>query len=140
MGLDDVIDDQVPEEKRSGSRSGGSSSKEKQKVIIGSPPNQKEFTKDRWEEVKKAIVEELGYTTQEVLEEMPANKRYEVIHEAALISSKEMSSADADTRPTTRDCDICGNMLRDEMEVDISGLKVHAHHTAAQVEKELDGD
>lgn len=139
MGLDDVLNDKVPESKRSGGRSSSSSGDDSEQIVkIGSPPNQKKFTKSRWEEVKEAITGELGYTTNEVLEEMPPNERHEIIHEAAMISSSEMDPEDSKTRPSNK-CDICDNILRDEMEVEIAGLKIHANHTAAQIEKELDG-
>lgn len=136
MGLDDVLDGKVPDGKRSGGSS-SSSDQSEQIVKIGSPPNQKKFTKDRWEEVKEAITGELGYTTQEVLEDMPSNKRHEIVHEAAMISSSDMDPEDSQTRPTKK-CPICDEILREEMVVEIAGMEVHAHHTAAQVEKALD--
>lgn len=139
MGLDDLI----PEKDRN--TSGRSSSKKSNNTdddeddsaykVIGSPPNDKHFSEERWEKVKRVIREEFGMSVQKVLNNKPAKERYEILHEAALYNSD--AEEDSEYRVEER-CEICDVAAKNEAGVTINGVRFCIHHPAVQVKNVLD--
>lgn len=132
MGLDDLI----PEGKEdTGSRRRGGRKKKKDTVSFGSGRLKKEFTKERWEEVKHTLTNEMGLVPNEVVNNYSAQERFETLHEAAMLSQKEITQDDLRETPTK--CRICGNAVG-ESGVKIAGMTVCIHHTVGQVQAELE--
>lgn len=133
MGLEDL----VPEDKRGSSRSSSSSrrsKKEEDTVVFGGGQYRKEFSKERWAEVKSTLVNEMGLVPNEVVNNYSAEERFEVLHEAALLSRKETSLEELG-RSVTR-CIVCGNAIG-ESGTELEGKPVHIHHTVGQVRSSL---
>jgi len=137
MGLDDLLPDGV--NKSSGSSSNQSSSTpEKKYKVIGSDPYRKKFTLEKWEEVKDVIRHEMGLNVNEVLNNVSAEKRFDILHEAATFSNGELDRDDMENWSTAR-CIVCGKAA-DEVGVEIAGETVCFHHTIAQLEQSLQED
>lgn len=137
MGLEDLVPDEA---KTSSSRSGRKKKSKKQEegvVTIGSGEFEKTFEEERLERIRKVISQEMGYVPNEVINNFPAEERFEILHEAALIEAQE--AEEDELEHTTTRCDICGNAIRDSG-VEISGLVVCTSHPAIQVAKELHGE
>lgn len=139
MGLEDVTD-QVKENYSQSSPSRGKSSSRPSKEdleqenhkVIGSPPHQKVFSEDKWEDVKKVLRDEMGKNVNRVLN-MPAEKRHELLHEAALYSDGDIE--ETEHQPEQR-CPVCGKAAGDAA-VEIGGVRIHVHHTAGQIESAI---
>lgn len=104
------------------------------RVVIGSEPNRKVFSQEKWEEVQKVIRDEMEYSVNEV-KHLPAQRRYEVLHEAATWNSDMLTDEQEELKSTKR-CIICNKHCSDSC-VEIAGHRVHIHHTAGQINKEL---
>jgi hypothetical protein len=141
-----TLDDLLPDDKEvssSASQQGTTSSSSKQKTsdeeeyakIIGSPPNEKKFTEEKWEQVRRVIVEEFGYSVNDVLNR-PSSERYEIIHEAAVFPTDELD-ADESEHYEPRKCAICGSAYT-EQALSIEGKVFCPHHTVGQLRQELD--
>lgn len=142
MALDDLLpDDETVTTSASSTTDESSSSQEKTEdeeeyaKVVGSPPNQKRFTEEKWEEVKRVLVEEFGYSVNSVLHK-PVNERYEILHEAALFPTGELDTDESD-HYETRECEICGSAYT-EQSLDIEGKVFCPHHTVGQLKRELD--
>lgn len=142
MALEDLLpDDESTSSSASQQQTKTSSSKEKTDdeekyaKIIGSPPNQKKFTEDKWKDVRRVLVEEFGYNVNEVLNK-PSSERYEIIHEAALFPTDELDADDSD-HYEPRECEICGSAFT-EQALSIEGKVFCPHHTVGQLKRELD--
>lgn len=133
MGLDDVIDndDSSPS---SSSRTRDNSSSE-DLITIGSPPNEKKFSEEKWEEVKKVIQEEMQYSVNEV-KHLPSGERYEVLHEAATWDEEELTKKQEELRSVTN-CIVCG-INCSKSGVELEGHMVCVSHPAAKVAKALE--
>jgi len=138
MGLDDL----VPDDKQSSSSSSSSRPRDSDdspdKVEIGGEPYKKVFTEERWEKVKKVIGREMGLDVNKVVNNYPANERYEIIHEAALAVGGELEPDELDNYRDER-CEICG-IAKSEASVTICGDVVCVSHSAGQVAVMLDDD
>lgn len=137
MGLDDLVPDDA---KQTSSRSGRSKKSRKQEedvVTFGSGRYEKTFSKDHWEKIKKILSQEMGYVPTEVVNNFPAEERFEILHEAALLEKKQAEPEDLEH--TTTRCDICGTAVRGSG-VEIAGLVVCTSHPAIQIAKELHGE
>lgn len=134
MGLKDAADDILPDNRQLDS---GKENQEDEKdyVIIGNEPHKKKFEKEQWERIKETLSSEMGYASKEVLE-MRSSKRYEVLHEAALITHGEMELEESDTAMQTK-CDYCGTRLHDDAIAYIAGRPFCPSHPAAKVAKEF---
>lgn len=136
MGLEDIV------EEAGGQTSSSSSSKKKEKrthgvdnpddyaVVVGKPPKQKAFTEEQWDKVSKVLKDKMDLVPNKVLN-MPPDKRYEILHEAALWSDEDKSS----TRK--KKCFICGRSCG-QSGVEIAGETVCSTHPAAMIAHELD--
>lgn len=134
MGLEDALPDDV-ERSSSSNRSGSSSSSSssQKKVSIGSGRYQKTFTEEKWEGVKATIKEEFDEEPNEVVHNWSAQKRYEMLHEAAIIHEEKQY----EPRETTiRSC-VCCNSSTANL-VRIGGKWFCPQHPAAKIAKELD--
>lgn len=137
MGLEDII----PDGKSSGSSgsSGRRRKKKKEKVIeIGNPPYDKKFKEKKWEGVKKVIRNEFDYKSVGEVKSLPAEERYDVLHEAALIHEGEKRADESQHRAKER-CLRCGAASGDMM-VEIEDEMFCISHPAIQVRKALDGE
>lgn len=138
MGLDDLIPDDV-DSQSSGSSSSRTQTQQERDVVIGKEPYKKEFDEDKWKEVKSVLTNEMGYNVNWVLNNLPAEERYEVLHEAVMMVNENLEPEEAEHRSTDR-CIVCGNAT-DQVEAEIpwlpEGESVCFHHTVAQLEKEL---
>lgn len=132
MGLEDL----VPEDKRgSGSSSSGRSRrKKKDTVAFGSGQFRKEFEEERWEEVKGTLINEMGLVPNEVVNNYSAQERFEVLHEAALLSKSETTLEELGRQPTR--CEYCGSAVG-QSGVEIDGEMFCIHHTAGQIANAL---
>lgn len=144
MGLEDLIDGKTDSGSQSspnrGSRSSGELSKEdleeQYHKVIGSPPNQKVFDEDTWNDVKRVLREVMGKNVNKVLNS-PPQKRHEILHEAALYSEGKLEETEHEAEEK---CPICDKAAGDAA-VPIGGEKVHVHHTAGQIESAIkEGD
>lgn len=133
MGLEDLIPDDVP--KSSSSRT--TSKSKKDTVTFGSGELKKEFEKEHWEEIKEVLIEEMGLVPNEVVNNYAAQERYEILHEAALITRQEATIEELGH--TVKKCDICGRPLG-ESGVEVAGINVCISHTAGQIHNQLNGD
>lgn len=132
MGLEDLVpDDKKDTSSRSRSRR---SEPEEDKVVIGKGRLKKEFTQERWKEVKESLQKEMGLVPNEVVNNYPAEERFETIHEAALLSLENKTAEELGIDQNR--CMIC-NSVMGESEVEIRGLSVCVHHTAGQIESYL---
>lgn len=145
MGLDDI--EGVT---KGGSSSSSGSSKKKSpeedddKIVIGSDPHKKIFDRERWEEeIKPVLMHEFGMQPNVVLNK-PAQRRYEILHEAATWSPRNKSEKQKKLESDKR-CDICG-VAADNASVVFIGkvpggekmtVRSCIHHPAAKVAKEF---
>lgn len=143
MGLDDLLPENAESKSSPGrtnrsSSSTGNNDQEQQQFhkVVGNPPNQKKFTEEQWEKVKRVVDREMGLNIQEVVNNTPAEKRYDILHEAILFDEGEVEAEEMDNYSDER-CVICGNATGAHGAV-ISGESVHVHHTVGQLAKELD--
>jgi len=135
MGLEDL----VPEDQRGSSRSSSSSSRSKKKkkdtVVFGGGQYRKEFTEERWQEVKRTLVNEMGLVPNEVTNNFSAEERFETLHEAAMLSRQETTLEELGRSPSR--CIVCGNAIG-QSGTEVEGKPVHIHHTVGQVRSSLD--
>lgn len=129
MGLEDLI----PEGKEDTSSRRTQKQKE-DTVVFGGGRHRKEFTKERWEEIKSTLINEMGLVPNEVVNNYPAQDRYEALHEAALLSKREISLDELKKQPVR--CDICGKAVGDSG-VEFEGLTVHINHTMGELQEAL---
>lgn len=143
MALDDLLpDDESATSSANTSQSKSSSSSSKEKTdeeeefakVVGSPPNQKKFTEEKWKEVKLVIREEFGYSVGEVLSS-PASERYEILHEAAMFPVGKLDEDESEHYQTSR-CEICGSAETKDA-LTIEGKVFCPHHTVGQLKREL---
>lgn len=136
-----ALEDLVPEDKRSSTSSSSSSRKPPEErddmVVFGSGDTKKSFTDDKWDDVKRALIDEMGLNPSEVTNNFPAQKRFDALHEAALIAEKEEEAEDLGYTPET--CSICNKAVGDSG-VEIEGETVHIQHTAGQIAELLKDD
>lgn len=137
MGLEDLI----PEGKRGSSSSSSSrrrsKTKEEDTVTFGGGNFRKEFTEERWQEVKRTLSHEMGLVPNEVVNNYPAEERFEVLHEAALLSKQETTLEELGRQPTR--CAICGNAVG-KSGTEVAGVTVCIHHTVGQLSSMLNED
>lgn len=139
MGLDNILPDDADSSSSSsgGSKRSPSSDTDDDLKVIGSPPNQKSFTQEKWEGVKKVIYEDTEHSVNEVLN-MPAKRRYEILHEAALTHEGQKAAEDMETYSRDR-CFICGKDCTNSG-VTVAGKTVHANHPVMKLKKALEED
>lgn len=130
MGVDDLIPDELESSSSSGGSSKKDSSEDQLHKVIGSGKQKKGFTEEQWEGVKKVIARETEYTVNEVLH-MPAQKRYDILHECALEATSEESTLPDDYRSEIR-CYECGNDCSSGY-VELEGKDFCVQHTAGQI-------
>jgi len=135
MGLEDVIPDDVDTSSSSSSKREDTSPDKKYKVI-GSDPYKKKFTLEKWQEVKDVIRHEMGLNINEVLNNVSAEKRFDILHEAATYSTGELDREEMQNWSTER-CIVC-DRAADEVGVEIAGHTVCFHHTIAQLEEAIE--
>lgn len=136
MGLEDL----VPEDKRGSSSRSRGKRKKKDTVSFGGGRYKKEFTEERWEEIKNTLINEMGLVPNEVVNNYPAEERYEVLHEAALLSKRETTLEELGRRPTR--CGICGKPVGGsgvefsllDGSGDIHEIEICISHTAGQIQ------
>lgn len=140
MGLDDLI----PEEAERSSRSSSSGSSEPSDpfanddlISIGSPPNDKHFTEEQYEKVKRVVREEFGMSIGEV-ESLPSNERYKTLHEAVTFNPDLDDEEQTDLVEDDR-CIVCGDAAGFSS-THIEGEPVHIHHTVGQLNEVLEDD
>lgn len=132
MGLNDAVDDLLPDSSGSDdSGGGGSTDSERDLITIGKPPYDKHFEPEHFEEIKEVMPSKLGYTVNEA-KNLPADERYEVFHEAALIARSELDPEESETAKSEK-CQICGSVLHEDATAVISGEKFCSDHPAIQV-------
>lgn len=142
MGLDDI--EGVSKGSSSGSSKKKSPEDDDSKIVIGGDPYKKVFDKEYWEnEVKPVIREEFGMNVNLVLNK-PAERRYEIIHEAATWSPDNKSDEQEELESDRR-CKVCG-IAADNTSVvldakdsngEIQRVRSCVHHPVAKVAKEL---
>lgn len=133
MGLGDAAEDLVPDTTTVDTGSKDEKDGSEETVVIGNPPHEKRFTQERWEQVKDALTGELGYTVREV-KNMRSAERYEVLHEAAMLSAGEIEVKDTETAQPNK-CAICSQRLPDEAVAEIAGEPFCPSHPSAKVAK-----
>jgi len=142
MGLDELLPEGVDKDKsrsKSKSSSGRKRTSNKNsepdyyKKVTGPNDKVKYFDEEMWEQVKQFIIDHTRYTVGEVTSNLPAHKRYKIVHQAATTNP---DSLDDGFRPKTT-CYICGKDCTSSG-VEIEGEDFCVHHTAAQIRKELD--
>lgn len=131
MGLDDAVPEDVKSSASSSSADSGSDSSSPNTITIGKEPYKKEFTEDHWEEIKKVLPRELGFTVNEA-KNLPADERYEIFHEAGLIAHSEMEAEESEYRKKDQ-CPICGTVLHEEATAEIAGETFCPDHPAAKI-------
>lgn len=137
MGLDDVDGVSKGGSSRSSSNQRSKKSEQKDEIVqtVTHAGKRKEFTEERWEKVKKVIRQEMDYSVNEVLNNLPANKRYEVIHQAATWNPSDLNDTQQELKTEDR-CYVC-KKANDQATVEIDGKPVHVHHTVGQLASEL---
>lgn len=137
MGLEDIVDEKAPDDSsssRSRTRSRDLSGSDEYYKVVGKPPLQKVFQeKEDWEETAQVIRDEMGMMPNEVLN-MPAEKRFELLHEARLWSDGELQQLENETEDR---CAICGSACTGSC-VEVAGVNVHVHHTVGQLDSMLE--
>lgn len=134
MGLEDL----VPEDKRDTGQRRSRKKSLKQRddvVVIGSGEYQKAFDEDKWESVKKVLIEEMGLVPNEVVNNFPAQERFQTLHQAAMLEKKETTLEELGKTPNP--CDICGTEMGDDGGVDILHLNICTSHPAGQIAEKL---
>lgn len=137
MGLDDAAEDLVPDGEVDSGSSSSTQEEEKDLVVFSSAGNTKKFTQERWEEIKTALTRQLGYTVDDI-EDMTSSERFEVIHEAALLSTNELDLSDSETAREYK-CAICGSRMAEDVISEIAGEYFCPNHPAAKLDKHFNG-
>lgn len=138
MGLNDLIPDDSGTSSSSTSTKSKPPEEQEDKVVIGKGETKKVFDEERWERIKRVIIDEMGLIPNKVVNNYPADERYNIIHEAAMLLDEKTEPEESDYSSTTR-CAICGKAA-DDAYVEIEGLIVHTNHTAGQIESELNNE
>lgn len=128
MGLDDLVPDGKEDTSSRGRRR-----KKPDTVSFGSGNLKKEFTEERWEEVKSTLVNDMGLNPNEVVNNYSAQERFDTLHEAALLSQQEITEEELQEQPDK--CYICGKPNAGLIEV--KGLEMCANHTVGQLQEAL---
>lgn len=137
MGLDDVKGVSKGGSSRSSSNRRSKKSDEKDEIVqtVTHAGKKKEFTKERWEKVKKVIRQEMDYSVNEVLNNLSAKERYETVHEAATWNPNDLTDKQKELKTEDR-CYVCGK-ANSQATVEIDGKPVHVHHTVGQLASEI---
>lgn len=136
MGVDDLLPDDRDTSSSSSSSSNTQSQESKEyEIVITSGDKEKKFTSEEWDKIQDTIRQEMEYSVGEVMK-MADHKKYEVIHEAAIITNTERKSEDLEHKTDNR-CAVCGNACSVDYIV-IDGERVHIMHNVAQVAESLD--
>lgn len=133
-GLDDLLPDDADTSGRSSSRSKSTSSDTEYAKEFSSKKGTKKFTEEKWEKMRDEINRKFKYTANEV-ESLPAEKRHDVLHEAA-------KSVEADKAPdeleygTDVTCAVCEADCSYDY-IELHGEEFCYHHPLIQVANEL---
>lgn len=130
MALDDLVPDDAGGSSSSSSSSKVSPEDNPNLKVIGKGEYRKVFDEETWEDVKLVLIQEMGLTPSEVVNNYPAEERYEVLHEAVSVANQEVSVEELGHEPER--CEICGNALGDQA-VTVSEHTVCVHHTVGQL-------
>lgn len=133
MGLEDILPDEA--DKR-GAKTDSDEEEEAYKVVKGPRGKEKRFNEKKWKEVRRIIDREFEDPYLEVMNNYSSKKRYDVVHQAALVS-EERKEIKKTGRETTTRCAVCGSDCSDA-NVEIEGNRVCPQHPAAKVRTELD--
>lgn len=136
MGLDDILPDEA--DKRGAKTQETEEKEEFHKKVTGPQGKEKKFDKERWKEIREIIDREFEDSLPEVMNNYSRKKRYEVVHQAALVVDEQKELKETERQTTTR-CPVCGNDCSDHS-VEIEGTEVCIQHPAIQVRKALDGE
>lgn len=140
MGLEDIFPDDV-EPGSSSSSSGSTKSLSPEEdddyKVIGGGRWQKIFHKDKWDEVKRVLIDEFGKQPNVVLNS-PAEERHDILHEAALYVEGEKSEDELENRSDER-CEVCGKACTGSC-TKVAGVTVHFHHTAGELAEYMKND
>lgn len=132
MGLEDIVEEKAPDDSsssRSRTRTRDLSDSDEYFRVVGKPPLQKVFQeKEDWEETAAVLRDEMGYQPNSVLN-MPAEKRFEILHEARLWNEGKLEEMKHETEDR---CVICNSACTGSC-TEIAGVKVHVHHTVGQL-------
>lgn len=134
-GLDDLLPDDADTSRSSRSRSKSASSEQEIVKSFSSEKGTKKFTEERWEELKQEIIDNFEYSPGEVIS-LPAKKRHEVLHEAAIASDSDYDPDDLEHLSDTT-CTICEKDCSYGY-IEFDGKPFCTHHPIIQVAKELD--
>lgn len=144
MTLDDLVSEKTEEAQSQADTSAKERAENRQERInrrydkvVGSPPNQKAFKQEKWNEVKAVLMNEMGMKVGEVLSS-PSEERYEILHEASMIAENKLDAVDSSHTSDQR-CPICDTAL-DNCFVVIEDKKFCPHHGAIKVAKVLDNE
>ena len=137
MGLDDLLPNGTNVSQSPSPSEQDSSSEPDFAKVVGSGRYQKKFTEERWEKVQRVIREAFSYSVNEVLH-LPAEKRYELLHEAVLYDEGKLDPDESEGL-TECECYFCGNDCT-KNNVEIRGEVFCIHHTAGQVANSLNDD
>lgn len=142
MGLEDVTD-KVKENyesqsspnssSRSYSRPSREELEESFEMVVGSPPYQKVFDEEQWEEVKRVLRDVMGKNVNRVLN-MPQERRHELLHEAALYSDGKIEETEHEVEEK---CPVCQKAVAEGAGVSILGYEIHVQHTAGQIQSAI---
>lgn len=134
-GLDDLLPDDADTSSSSSPGSKSSSSEPEYVERFSSSKGTKQFTEERWEEVKKEIRDKTPFTVEEV-KNMESKARHDVLHEIS-ISSLHDKEPDELEHGSDVLCNVCGNDCSTTF-VEIEGEKFCIQHPAIQVAQSLD--
>jgi hypothetical protein len=136
MGLEDALPDGI-EVSSSSSTGSNTSSADEDLVTFGVDNKKKKFTQEQWDQVKEVIKDEFDLTVGEVVDSVSPSKRYEILHEAAVIAFGDEDDDEAESEYTsTKTCACCGTGV-DNTGVEIGGKHFCPQHPAIKVAKEL---
>lgn len=144
MGLEDVTDKVKENYSQSSPNSSRSRSsgherpsreqlEEEHEKVIGSPPHQKVFSEEKWDDVKRVLRDVMGRNVNRVLN-LPAEQRHEILHEAAMYSDGQIVESEYEKEDK---CPVCNKAVADDAGVSILGYDIHVHHTAGQIESAI---
>lgn len=133
MGLEDILPDEA--DKR-GAKTDTDKEQEAYKTVKGPRGKEKRFNKEKWKEVRRVIDREFEDSYLEVMNNYSKKKRFDVVHQAALVSEEQKQLSRTGRETKTR-CSVCGSDCADA-NVEIEGEKVCPQHPAAKVRVELD--
>lgn len=139
MGLEDIVEEKAPDDSsssRSRTRRKDHSDSDKYFKVVGKPPLQKVFQEEEdWVQTAEVLRDEMGYMPNEVLN-MPAEQRFELLHEARLWNKGELEKLENETEDR---CVICNKACTGSC-TEIAGVNVHVHHTVGQLGSLLEGE